>query len=775
MMTILPSANTPAVPEKRAFDSLNEPQSASKRTKSPSDLSAVRNTSDGRHTFSSKMIIQLAKTAIASLDNSSSSSSVKISSYEESPIQSLAHTISLPSSNPKAISSQNLSLLISQLTSEIARLDSSGALPLIHSILSVNWIHHSANHDGFSKHYATFLTVLVSTIPSWWNEVAAKIISDFTKSNEKTLQAHHETLKKLISLAPTSSTSLPSLLKSNFPNKSAPKDDIVNYVRNILHLSEYYTVLVNYVWSLVFENFIKLDVELQNHIDEVDDDDLAEALGLDDSDNEADASDEEGEDDEYDENEEGDDVSGSDNDNEDEEVDERGSGAKLNTVEDEIEESDDDDNDDDAEDSHDGSSKVIKKVAFTEETDKEDGEFDDEMLDSEAEYTIELESLSELSSKLDTLLSYLLAYLKPNLSIDSLESGQGIPTFSALTSAFRSMILPTHGTKATQYIIFYAAQQQPELIDAFLVSLFEIVFSADKKSSLAGSSFSSLSGSSSIGNTSNQHARVTGVQYIASFVARASKLSDTQIMSVVTFLVDYCTAYMEEHDDDDDDETDIKNATGRSKNNHKNGTDSSSRNNSSSGHDTKRKEFNPMKHTLFYSLVQALMYIVCFRKDSLREPDYPNGNSGLPAESNKGTGWVAALDKFFTRVIVSKYDPLRWCNETVVLIFSRLAQSESICYTWSVVERIRRERVGRVNSERHDNKKDKLESKDSNSAPGTNVTIGTQSSMRATQEFLDLVAFFPFDPLLLKKSRQIVQDTYVEWDNGDDDDNEESD
>lgn len=68
-----------------------------------------------------------------------------------------------------------------------------------------------------------------------------------------------------------------------------------------------------------------------------------------------------------------------------------------------------------------------------------------------------------------------------------------------------------------------------------------------------------------------------------------------------------------------------------------------------------------------------------------------------------------------------------------------------------------------------------MESKDSNSAPGTNVTIGTQSSMRATQEFLDLVAFFPFDPLLLKKSRQIVQDTYVEWDNGDDDDNEESD
>ena len=555
------------------------------------------------------------------------------------------------------------------------------------------------------------------------------------------------------------------------------------------------------MWSLVFENFIKIDVELQNQIDEVDDDDLTEALGLDDSDNDEDASGSDDDDDDDDGDDDDDDDNDDDNnddvndDNDDEGTDDEDEGTddedeeinhavsenenknsnttnpqKLKMVEDEVIESDNETDDTNGN----SSSKVIKKVTFTDADGKDDDEFDDEMLDSEAEYTIELESLSELSAKLDTLLSYLLSYLRPNLSIDSLESGLGIPTFSALTSAFRSMILPTHGAKATQYIIFYAAQQQPELIDAFLVSLFEIVFSADKRSNFTGSGISALSGSSSIGRTSNQNARITGIQYIASFVARANKLSDTQIVSVVTFLVDYCTAYMEEHETDDDDDTSSsKNGTGRNRNGHKKSADSSSHFNNPN--DTKRKDFNPMKHTLFYSLVQALMYIVCFRKNSLREPDYPNSNPNLPTESNKGTGWAAALDKFFTRVIVSKYDPLRWCNETVVLIFSRVAQSEGICYTWSVVERIRRERVGRVNTDKNHEQKEEKELQDSTAISSSNVTMGTQSSMRATQEFLDLVAFFPFDPLLLKKSRQIVQDTYVEWDNGDDDDNEESD
>ncbi|ONH76276.1 RNA polymerase I-specific transcription initiation factor RRN3, partial [Pichia kudriavzevii] len=678
MMTFLPTINQ----EKRPFDSIadtNEDVSTStknvaisssstkrvkKRPSANSKSATVAPPNGNATSFGAKMIIQLTKSATASLDKkvsseinagSSSSPSSHQKIFEESPIQNLASIIALPISNPKAISSSNLSLVLSQLTPEIARFDNSDALPLIQSILKINWIYHHSKDVNFSKHYATFLTVLVSTFPSWWKDIAHRIIKDFTRQTPQVLNSHHETLKKLISLAPTSSNSLPRLLKDNFPNRNSPKSEIINYVKNILHLTSYYNVLINHVWTLVFENFIKLDqvnskrttvitVSKNNNIHN-------NNIG---------------------------DLEGGNNDEDDE------------------------------------------------------NEFDDDMLDSEAEYNLELESLSDLSSKLDNLLSSILEYLTPNLSVNSLESGHGISIFTALTNVFRTITLPTHGTKATQYILFYAAQQQPELIDAFLVSLFEIAFNTDKKNNESSNGLMSFSGSSG-NNVGSLNIRITGIQYIASFVARASKMSATQIHSVVTFLVDYCTAYMEENEDDDDGDGDDVgyNVT--------NTSILSSRSNSSTFN--KGREFNPNKHTIFYSLVQALMYIVCFRHNSLRVSENDDSVSGTKLSK---TGWVAELDRFFTRAIISKYDPLRWCNETVVLIFSRVSQSEGICYTWSVLERIKRERVGRIVSSGNSSISQK-EVPTNTTSRVSNANVGTSSSMRATQEFLDLVAFFPFD------------------------------
>lgn len=793
MMTFLPTINQ----EKRPFDSIadtNEDVSTStknvaisssstkrvkKRPSANSKSATVAPPNGNATSFGAKMIIQLTKSATASLDKkvsseinagSSSSPSSHQKIFEESPIQNLASIIALPISNPKAISSSNLSLVLSQLTPEIARFDNSDALPLIQSILKINWIYHHSKDVNFSKHYATFLTVLVSTFPSWWKDIAHRIIKDFTRQTPQVLNSHHETLKKLISLAPTSSNSLPRLLKDNFPNRNSPKSEIINYVKNILHLTSYYNVLINHVWTLVFENFIKLDVEFQNQIDEVDDDDLSEALGLDEDDEDNVSA---GDDDNADSDD--DESLGSDDDFDGDDLNQTRNHAKqpkiLKTVEKELADSDDENEDEKQVNSK--RTTVIKvsknnnihnnnigDLEGGNNDEDDENEFDDDMLDSEAEYNLELESLSDLSSKLDNLLSSILEYLTPNLSVNSLESGHGISIFTALTNVFRTITLPTHGTKATQYILFYAAQQQPELIDAFLVSLFEIAFNTDKKNNESSNGLMSFSGSSG-NNVGSLNIRITGIQYIASFVARASKMSATQIHSVVTFLVDYCTAYMEENEDDDDGDGDDVgyNVT--------NTSILSSRSNSSTFN--KGREFNPNKHTIFYSLVQALMYIVCFRHNSLRVSENDDSVSGTKLSK---TGWVAELDRFFTRAIISKYDPLRWCNETVVLIFSRVSQSEGICYTWSVLERIKRERVGRIVSSGNSSISQK-EVPTNTTSRVSNANVGTSSSMRATQEFLDLVAFFPFDPLLLKKSHKIVQDTYVEWDNGDDDDDDD--
>ncbi|GME86669.1 unnamed protein product [Ambrosiozyma monospora] len=92
--------------------------------------------------------------------------------------------------------------------------------------------------------------------------------------DQEILREHHQTLQYLVHVVPTSINTLPQLLKTHYPNKHSSKDCLLNYVKNLLCIVEYCDILKSNVWSLLIENFIKLDVELQNELDDVDDDDL---------------------------------------------------------------------------------------------------------------------------------------------------------------------------------------------------------------------------------------------------------------------------------------------------------------------------------------------------------------------------------------------------------------------------------------------------------------------------------------------------------------------
>ena len=61
---------------------------------------------------------------------------------------------------------------------------------------------------------------------------------------------------------------------------------------------------------------------------------------------------------------------------------------------------------------------------------------------------------------------------------------------------------------------------------------------------------------------------------------------------------------------------------------------------------------------LFYAAFQALLYIFCFRHELL---------------STTENDWECDLDKFFQRAILTKFNPLKFCDETVVYIFAKLA------------------------------------------------------------------------------------------------------
>ncbi|ODV83337.1 hypothetical protein CANARDRAFT_187929, partial [[Candida] arabinofermentans NRRL YB-2248] len=464
---------------------------------------------------------------------------------------------------------------------------------LIQSILKIDWLKHSDNEE-FLKTYSRFLSVLVSGFPKWWTDVADKLIADFTKKRDTDLLIHHSTIEYIIQIIPTSTNSFPSILKKNYPNKNAPKKELVNYISNLLKLLTYCNELRNLIWSLIVENCIKLDVELQDELDNIDDDDIDEALQS---------------------NEEDD--------------------ADL----------DDDDDDDDDEDSEDS--------------------------DDEEEYNVEIQSISELSSKLDNIMLLLFEHVQKSIS------SQDPSLFNTLSSLFKSHILPTHQTRCIQYLLFHISQQDIELSESFLVMLVFVVFDSNEISSN----------------------RIKAMQYVASFIARAKILTRQQLLMILEYLTSWCNRFVNER------EKEIGNGEGGME-----------------------------RFKIFYCVFQGLLYMFCFRYKELK---------------NDRDEWELNLEKFYSNMILSGFNPLKYCNETVVLIFARLAQQVDLCYCFSIIERNKRERLNGIKGVKNGGK---FESK---------------------QEFLDLEAYFPFDPLMLKKSKKVVNENYIEWKSIDDDSDSE--
>lgn len=196
--------------------------------------------------------------------------------------------------------------------------------------------------------------------------------------------------------------------------------------------------------------------------------------------------------------------------------------------------------------------------------------------------------------------------------------------------------------------------------------------------------------------------RQKSMQYISSFIARAKGLSRSLIVFVVSYLTQWLERYIQER------EIEIEATAG-----------------------------GMSRFKMFYSVSQALFYIFCFRHASLRDPV---------------TGdWECGLDNLFQRLIVTKFNPLRYCKRTVVAMFARIAQKEDVVYCFSIMEQ---NRLGGFRS----------------SSPTNNQSALASSNFAATSstwnpnEFAALEGYFPFDPLVLPISRRRIKDFYVEWD-----------
>ncbi|GBL48611.1 DNA independent RNA polymerase I transcription factor [Candidozyma auris] len=287
-------------------------------------------------------------------------------------------------------------------------------------------------------------------------------------------------------------------------------------------------------------------------------------------------------------------------------------------------------------------------------------------------------NIKQMVSKLDKVMEFLLTITAPSFTVEEINNGNGVHLFNTLASLFKTHVLPTHFTKSIQFLMFHVSQYQPELADSFLVMLIDVAFNQKETA----------------------EKRLKALQYLSSYIARANNLTRHQVVFIVSYLIGWINKYISEREHEVFEFSD-----------------------SSTG--------GMERFKLFYATFQTLLYIFCFRHKLLvkEDPDHVNGE------------WECEIDRFFQRVIIAKFNPLKYCDETVVSIFANLATKLNVCYCYSIIEHNKRERMIQGNS--------KMPS-----------TVG---NFRHKQEFLDLEAYFPFDPVVLPASKKIIEKNYVEW------------
>ncbi|CAL9736781.1 RNA polymerase I-specific transcription initiation factor Rrn3p [Monosporozyma servazzii] len=349
---------------------------------------------------------------------------------------------------------------------------------------------------------------------------------------------------------------------------------------------------------------------------------------------------------------------------------------ELDEMDDDIESDfeDDDDDDDDDEDEDDDKDKDTSLM--------DEDEDEDEEVEGVEEYNVEVtQNIKELANKLDAILTIVSTNISNEVTAESIENGDGVSIFNTLTTLFKTHILPTYYTRSIQYVMFHLSQQQLELMDSFLVTLIDISFAPNETA----------------------EKKIKSLQYLGSYIARAKKLSRTQIIFVASYLTSWLNRYAIEREEEVDQPGGMER----------------------------------FKH--FYAAFQALCYIFCFRRDIFKDLD---GN------------WECELDKFYQRMIISKFNPLKYCNENVMLMFARIAQHEDIAYCFTIIENNNNERLRGIVGKADGGKK--------SGATGVAATSSVWS-LATRQQFIDLQSYFPFDPLFLKNYKEMMKDYFIEW------------
>jgi len=313
---------------------------------------------------------------------------------------------------------------------------------------------------------------------------------------------------------------------------------------------------------------------------------------------------------------------------------------------------------------------------------EEDSETDEDEEEPDAQRT---KDITRNVEKMDAILDILFFHYDQLFTKATVENQIG--SLNILLSQFVTIILPTHRSRHTQFLLFHFAQKSPALIDAFVGACAQITFDKNQPAIL----------------------RQASAAYLASFVARGMHVTP----SIVREVFDYLALELER----------LRHALEPG----------------CRGPDLRR-------YSSFYVLVQAMLYIFCFRWRDLEyntDDDFEDDELEPYAQEHhlkSGVKEALSINLF------SKLNPLKVCSPAIVKEFARLTNHLGVIYLYHLLETNKRVRLQQYASNAYGQ-----------------INRETALSARSDEDYQYLDEYFPFDPYHLPKSKRWIEGDYREW------------
>lgn len=248
--------------------------------------------------------------------------------------------------------------------------------------------------------------------------------------------------------------------------------------------------------------------------------------------------------------------------------------------------------------------------------------------DSDGEPHVTTLNIKDLITKLDPMLRLVFDHIERTTSTATGTPEARNDMFFVLLDIFDRTILQTFKSRYTQFLLFYyCSVDTPTFPDAFLGHL---TFKLLEVSQPAVT-------------------RIAAAAYISSFVSRARFLDVKCVRNVVQVLGAWCQQYMDQYE-------------------------------------SEVTQPDQVKYGVFYAVVQALLYVFCFRWRVLVEEGDASAEGQADWERLKIEGtpsrmlrkWCVGLNGL-QRIVNSKFNPLKVCRHIYVMNLLLYQSHENLC------------------------------------------------------------------------------------------------